>query len=129
MKASLPVRILVHAILNIALVWVLSAFLHEYVAITGGIGAYVTIGALLTLLNLFIRPILSLITTPLRLLATLLTFILVNAAFLGLIHTVTAIMDPAILTFRIEGGIGGWLVIAIVLGVVNWGMKHMMRKV
>lgn len=118
-----PLRILLKAILNIVLVYVLARFLPQYLEVTGGLYAFVIIGALLTLLNLFLRPILSILTFPFRLVATLFTAVLVNAFFLWIVYSIVTRMDPAFVTMLIQGGLTGWIILSIALGLGNWAMK------
>jgi putative membrane protein len=120
---SLPLRLLLRFAGNAALVWAMATYLDQYLFVTGGIGAYVIIGALLTLLNALVRPILSLITLPLRLLATLLAIILVNGVFLWITDYIVLLMDPNLVTMEILGGIGGWIVVSSALGIGNYLMK------
>ena len=126
-KLSVPVQILLRFLLTVALVWALSEYLSEYVFISGGFVAYITIGALLTLMNLLVRPLLKLITLPLRLVATILAIILVNGIFLWITYHIVLLMDPNIAMFEILGGIGGWIVVALILGIANWLMKLVLK--
>src|SRR3989338_6700450 len=122
-KLSLPVQVLLRFLLTVALVWALSEYLTEYVFISGGFVAYIVIGALLTLMNIIVRPLLKLITLPLKLVATILAIILVNGVFLWITYQLILLMDPNIAMFEILGGIGGWIVVALILGIANWLVK------
>ena len=102
-RLSLPVRTLIRFLLTIGLVWALATFLEDYVFISGGFIAYVIIGALLTLMNLLVRPVLNAVTLPLRLLATILALIIVNGLFLGITYWIAMRMDPSLVTFEILG--------------------------
>ncbi len=126
-RSSLPLKLVLKFALNIAIVWLLARFLDSYFFVSGGIPAYIIIGALITLMNIFVRPILLLITAPLRLIATIVAIILVNGGFLYITELVTARMDPEIIQFGIEGGIGGWIVVSIVFGFANWIIKEMFK--
>ena len=126
-KSSLPLKLALKFVLNIVIVWALSAYLDQYFYVSGGIPAYIIIGALITLMNIFVRPILVLITSPLRLLATIIAIILVNGGFLYITELVVARMDPNLAQFEVLGGIGGWIVVSIVFGFVNWIIKEMFK--
>ncbi|HLD71021.1 MAG TPA: phage holin family protein [Candidatus Peribacteraceae bacterium] len=126
-KLSLPVQVLLRFLLTALLVWALSEYLSEYVFISGGFVAYMTIGALLTLMNLLVRPLLKLITLPLKLVATILAIILVNGVFLWITYQIVLLMDPNIAMFEILGGVGGWIVVALILGIANWLMKLVLK--
>ncbi len=126
-NASLPVRILIKLALNVILVFVLANYLDNYFQMTGGIGAYVVIGSLLTLMNIIVRPILNILLLPLKLFATLLAIIIVHAVFVQLTVTIVHKMDPTIITLEIYGGLWGWIVVAVILGLGNWLMKVMLK--
>jgi len=115
--------ILLKFLLNVALVWLLTVKFSQYFVLTGDFGSIVVIGSLLTLMNLFVRPFLNAITLPLRLFATLLALVIVNGVFLYITMRITGMMDPEVLTLSINGGIVGWIAIALVLGTGNWVMK------
>jgi uncharacterized membrane protein YvlD (DUF360 family) len=119
-----PVSLAIKAALNCILVGVISKILPAYITIFGGLPAFVIIGCLLTLLNIFLRPALTIITFPLHLLFTLFTAIAVNWLFLWVVYRITLMMDPGIIAFTITGGITGWIIVSTILGIANWVMKH-----
>lgn len=121
---SPAVSLALKALGNSLLVYGMHVYLPQYVTVFGGLAACVVIGSLLTLLNLSLRPILSVITFPFRLLFTLFTAIAVNAFFLFVVHEIALLMDPNIVVFTVTGGIGGWLAVSAVLGIGNWILKH-----
>ena len=123
----MPLRIVAKFALNIGLVWVLAAYLGDYFQMTGGLGAAVVTGSLLTLMNIIVRPILHILTLPFRLFATLIALIIVQAAFVQLTIMIAERMDPAVVTLTIGGGLFGWIVVAITLGVGNWLMKVVLK--
>ncbi len=123
LKLSLPLRLALSALLNSLLIYGMNTYVPAYVIVFGGLGAYVIIGSLLTLLNFFVRPLLNLVSLPLKLLFTLAAIIIVNALFLWLTERITLTMDPAIIALTITGGLTGWLTVSSMLGVANWLMK------
>jgi putative membrane protein len=126
-SGHLWLRILLRFVLTILLVWAMAKYLDQYFFVTGGLKAWVVIAALITLMNLFVRPILNVVTLPLRFFATMLAVILVNAVFLWLTVGIVKQMDPTMVLLDIQGGIGGWLVVALVLGFANWLMKMIIK--
>lgn len=124
---SLPLRILLRLILTIILVWAMQKYLFDYFLVTGGLPAWIVIAALLTLMNLLVRPVLNVIALPLHFLAAILAFILVNGIFMGLTVWITAHMEPDLVTMQIKG-LQGWIVVPVVLGFGNWVMKHIPGK-
>lgn len=94
-----------------------------YFVVTGGFVAYTVFGALITLLNFFIRPILYVIALPFKLFATILALIIVNGLFVQLLYESGLYLDQSIVTLDIQGGLMGWGIVAIAFGLSNWFMK------
>jgi putative membrane protein len=126
-SGSLPLKVTIKAILNIALVWAMATYLDQYFQITGGWRAIIIVGALLTLLNLLVRPVLAILTLPLKLFAMILAVIVVNGVFIWLVQMVVAKMDPALVRLEIFGGVWGWIVVAAAIGFANWVMKEVFK--
>lgn len=120
----LPLRLLLQYALTILMLWALTRFLPEYLQIEGGLLALPTVAALLMLLNLFARPVLKILTLPLKLFMTIVAIILVNAAFLWILERIAEQFDPNTAIFLVQGGLGGWIVIALLLGIGNWILHH-----
>lgn len=118
--SSLPTRLILRTVFNMVVVWLMAEFLSEYFQLSGGIAAVIIVGALITLLNLLARPILSLITMPLKLFATILALMIVNGVFVQLVHVITSKMDPTLVRLEIFGGLLGWTIVAMVFGITNW---------
>jgi putative membrane protein len=124
---SLPLRIALRSILTVTLVWALATYLPQYISITGGLAAFVIIGALLTLMNLLVRPLLDLALIPLRLFASLLAFLIVNGVFVWLTVWMAARMQPDLVTLHIVGGILGWAIVILLIGIANWLLKMILK--
>ena len=123
---SLALKLVIKAVLNILLVYGMHRLIPQYVTVFGGLPAFVILGSLFTLLNLFLRPLLAVISFPFKLVAGLVTSILVNAFFLWVVHEIALRMDPNVVVFAITGGFVGWMAVSLVLGISNWVMKHVM---
>ena len=122
-----PLRLLLRFVLTILLVWALATYADQYFFVTGGWKAYVIIAALITLMNIVVRPILDLVVLPLKLLASILASIIVNGVFLWLTVWIVDHMEPSLVTLTILGGVGGWVVITITFGVAKWLMKAILK--
>lgn len=127
MQFSLPTRLTLHAILNILLVALLNRLLPDSFFVSGGAPAFVIVGALISLMNIVVRPVLNIIALPLKLFATIIAIILVNAIFLWMTLQLTMLMDPSLVTLDIGGGIGGWITASLALGFGNW-VLHLLVK-
>jgi uncharacterized membrane protein YvlD (DUF360 family) len=126
-KMSAPLRLVLRWVLTIALIYLLSTFLERTFFVDGGLPAYIIIGSLLTLMNVIVRPLLHVILLPLHLIFGVLAWIIANGLFIWLIQTIAAAMDPNIVQLRIDQGVGGWILIAIILGISNWVMKVILK--
>ena len=121
-------RIFLQFLLTIALLWAMNVYLSTYFAVTGGWTGLIIIAALLTLMNLFVRPVLNILTLPLKFFATLLAIILVNGVFLWITQWIVAKMDPALVGMEVRGGWLGWLLVAVILGIANALLKELLKK-
>lgn len=122
--SSPALSISIKAVLNILLIFGVNLWLPQYIAVFGGAPAYVIIGSLLTLGNLFLRPLLAIVTFPFHLLFTLATTIVVNGLFLWIVYRIVLLMDPGLVSLAVTGGLTGWIVVSCVVGAGNWVMKH-----
>jgi uncharacterized membrane protein YvlD (DUF360 family) len=119
-----PIRLVLRFALTVLLLWVLARLLPQYLTIGGSWAALPTVAALVLLLNMFARPVLKVLTLPLKLFMTLAAIVLVNGVFLWILTAIAARFDPTTATFAVEGGAGGWIVIALALGLGNWLIHH-----
>tara|TARA_Y100000310_G_scaffold257531_1_gene265621 strand:- start:566 stop:961 length:396 start_codon:yes stop_codon:yes gene_type:complete len=113
--------------LNVALVWAMATYVDTYFAVTGGMAAFVIIGALITLLNIFFRPILNVLLLPLRFFAGIIAVIIANGAFVYVVHLISLRMDATLVSLEVFGGYWGWIVVAVCFGLANWVMKEMFK--
>ena len=120
---SLPLRLLLHFALTALLLWVMLTYLEMYISITGGWWGIATVAALITLMDVVVRPVLVLLMSPLRLFATMLASIIVNGMFLWIAVRLVLLMNPDRITMAIHGGLIGWAIVVIVFGFANWLMK------
>jgi uncharacterized membrane protein YvlD (DUF360 family) len=115
-----PVRILVYFLATIGLVWFLATNLTQYILLEGGIRGYITVGALLTLMNLLVRPLIRIFFAPFHFIFGVIATIGMNWLFLYLTMRIAEHFDPTVVVFDIEGGFVGYLFIAVILGIANW---------
>ena len=120
-------RILAKLILNTILVWVLAMEFPQYFTVTGGLTALLAIGGVLTLLNALLRPLLQILTLPLKLFATLLAIIVVNGVFVKILQEIIQTLNSPLVSFEIHGGFLGFIVVASAIGLSNWLFKVILR--
>ena len=125
---SAPTRLLLRFVANTALIWALATYRPDYVLLQGGIFAELAVGALLTLMNTLIRPVLAILTFPLKLFGILLAYIALNAAFLWIMTQITLRFDTQIALLEIHGGFIAWSTVAISISLLNWVLKHLPKS-
>lgn len=121
---SLPNRLVLRFALTALLLLAMNRWMSATFFVGGGWSGIVAVAALVTLLNVLVRPMLDLVTLPLKILTGGIVVMAVNLAILLALETITRLYDPQIATLTIQGGIRGWLLAAIVLGAANWAMKE-----
>lgn len=124
---SAPVRLVMRFALTILLVYILNTFLDQYFLVEGGLIAILIIASLLTLMNVIIRPVINVIMLPFKLFMGIVALIIANGLFLWLTEKIAERMDPAIIVLHVDQNLGGWLLVALVLGLGNWLMKEVLR--
>lgn len=102
-----------------ALTLYLVTYLLESVSYTGGWKFFVLASLIIGLLNLFVKPLLKLVTFPFVILSMGFFLIIINALILrlatGIINTL-AISD---IQFLISGWLN-YLIAAVIFGLANW---------
>lgn len=126
-RLSLPIRIVLLWMLTVLLVYLMNTFLERTFFLYGGLYAYIVIGSLITLMNLIVRPVLAIVTYPFKLFAGIIVLIVVNGGILWLTERIAEKMNPELVSLQIDQGIGGWILVAFILGLANWFFKHILR--
>lgn len=126
-SGSFSAGLLVQFILNTALVWVLINFFGDFFVLSNNTKSIIVVGLIFTILNLVARPILNLLTLPLRLFATVIAVVIVNGVFVYLTHRIVDILQLPDVTLSIQGEAVGFLTVALILGVGNWVVKAVMK--
>ena len=117
--------LLIFLALNTASVYFVSRLLDNF-EITGGVMGYVLVGVIIGLLNLFVKPILNVLSLPFIFLTIGLFIIIINAAILWLAEFVVEFLGVGGITFTITG-IGTYVVAVISLGIVNYIFQKLIR--
>lgn len=118
--------LIIRPFLNIVLVAALAYLLPNHFVVGGGFIGILIIGILIGIFNILIKPILSIITLPIRLLSDILASIIVNSLFLWFVEGIVQGIDVQIVTLDIRGGFFGFLLVAAVFGLLNWIMKNLL---
>lgn len=118
--------LIIRPFLNILLVAALAYLLPNHFVVGGGFIGILIVGILIGIFNILIKPILSIITLPIRLLSDILASIIVNSLFLWFVEGIVQGIDVQIVTLDIRGGFFGFLLVAAVFGLLNWIMKNLL---
>lgn len=94
--------------------------------VTGGAWGYVLVGVVIGLLNLFVKPILKVLSLPFIFLTAGLFMILVNAVILWLAQKAVVFVGIEGMSLVIEG-VGTYVVAVIVLGIINYLFQKIFR--
>ncbi|MFC6387179.1 phage holin family protein [Sporolactobacillus kofuensis] len=113
-------KTLLSIIINMIILMTLAGYLHTMVQISG-IGAAFAASLILSLLNLFIRPVLILLSLPATVITLGFFIFVINALMLLL---TAAIMGPA---FQLDG-FGSALIVAIIMAICQMIIQNFIIK-
>ncbi|MBI2453221.1 phage holin family protein [Candidatus Peregrinibacteria bacterium] len=102
-------------------------YLMETVQYEGGWKAFLLGGIIVGMLNIFVKPLLKLITLPFLLLSVGLLLIPINAIILALTEKIISTLEIGNIMFQIEG-FTTYIIASIIFGAVNWFL-HILIKV
>ena len=126
-RLSAPMKLVIRLLLTILVVYLLSTFLERIFFVSGGLAAYIIIGSLITLMNLIVRPLIHLILLPFKLFMGIIVLIVTNGLFLWLTQRIATELDPKVVVLQVDQGIGGWILVAVILGIANWIFKEVLK--
>lgn len=86
----------------------------------GAIAIYLVVGALLALVNAYVRPVVTLLSLPLLILTLGLFYLVVNALMLGLTAWLTGWLDFGLIVDGFGPAVLGAIVVAVVSMVLSW---------
>lgn len=104
--------------LNTISVYLVSQLLDGFI-ITGGVWGFVLVGTIIGILNVFVKPILKVLSLPFIFLTVGFFLLIINALILWMAEGAVVFLNFEGITFIIEG-IGTYLVSVIILGFVNY---------
>lgn len=120
---SSVLRLTLNIIANSLLFYALDRYVPQYVSVFGGIVAFLTLGLMLTLLNVLLRPVLNIISFPARFLFGGIVIIALNVLFLRVLYELVLMLDPDIVALAITGDIIGWMITGTAVGLLNAALK------
>lgn len=111
--------------LNTASVYLVQLILDEFV-VTGGTMGFVLIGAIIGLLNVFLKPLLKILSLPFIFLTAGLFVLVLNAFILWIAQTFVNTISIAGISLAI-GGVGTYVAAVILLGLINYIFQKLLR--
>ncbi len=112
--------------LNIATLWLL-IYLMPSITYTGGVKFFIIAGIYLTILNLFLKPLLKILAFPFVILTAGLFMILINAFLLWLLTYFLEVSKFEGVALAIPTK-GSYLVAGLLFGLLNWVLNTIFRK-
>jgi putative membrane protein len=116
---------LVFIALNTASVYLVQQILDEFV-VTGGTMGYVFIGVIIGLLNVFIKPLLKILSLPFIFLTAGLFVLVLNALILWVAQTIVNTLSIASVSLMI-GGVGTYIAAVVLFGLLNYVFQKLLR--
>lgn len=111
--------------LNTLSVYLVHQLLDGFV-ITGGAWGFIVVGSIIGLLNLFLKPILRVLSLPFIFLTVGLFLVLINAVILWLAQQLVSFLELEGITFIVEGMVT-YVVAVLLLGVFNYLFQKLIR--
>ncbi len=99
----------------------------DEVTYTGGFKFFLMGGIFLGLMNFFVKPIIKIFSLPFVILTGGLFLIVINAAILWVMSYFFTIAEFRDVTLTFPN-LGSYVIGAVVLGLINWGMHLVIKK-
>lgn len=116
-------KFLAAVVVNAILAYAVGRFLPKLLVISPGLYPHAVVGVVLAVTNLLVVPILHIIALPIRLFATAVAFFAVNILGLYVSLEIVKMLSLEGVTLAIEGGVVSWLLLSLVFGLVNGGLR------
>ncbi len=118
-------KILISIALNSLVLKVTTMVIPEIISVSGGTATYIYFGLVFGIANTILKPILSIITLPLRFLTLGMSVILVNSVILYFTDIGLEIIFKNQYDLIIQGT-SDFLIAGLVIGTINW-MKNLIK--
>ena len=121
---GIVIRWLINAIALWITVQIAALLPGKYLTATDNVATFLVVGAIFGLVNALVRPVVVLLTCPLRILTLGLFTLVINAAMLWLTGWLASYLDVGFVVHGIPGAFLG----AIILGVVSAILTLVVRE-
>ena len=116
---NIPKSIILSYVSNLVALWAASRWVSGF-AVSNDLRSYLWVAAILTLLNIFIRPILKLVLTPIIILTLGLGIIIVNMIIVFILSNISS--DVTL------GGIEALFFTSLIISFVNFSIHFFLKK-
>src|SRR3989344_3045778 len=126
-RANAGMKLAFRVFINVAIVLFLQNYFGTFFMLAGGYQSIAITALTFTFLNMLIVPVLHVLSLPIKMIAWIIAFILVNAAAVWLaVWFITALSISGV-SLSIGGGILGWIFVSAIFGVGNWMVKAVVK--
>ncbi len=120
--------LLVMVIVNSLALYGVTYFLPSKIIVEGGISAFILIGFILGVLNVFIKPILKIISLPFMIVTLGLFVVLLNGLILYFAENMVNFINGSTIKIMIEGGPLTYVWVALIFGFFNYLINIVLSK-
>jgi putative membrane protein len=117
----------IRLVLNAGSLYMLTYLMPKDITYTGGIAFFVVAGLFMTIINIFIKPILKILALPFIILTAGLFMIFINAFLLWILSYSLDIIKFQNVSLVIQSK-GSYLVAGLLFGLLNWVLNSIFRK-
>ncbi|MBU0668001.1 phage holin family protein [Patescibacteria group bacterium] len=112
-------KIIYGIVLNSLALYLVTKFLPEQLAFTGGVKFYLLGGLIIGVLNTFVKPLMKILSFPFVIMTAGLFILVINAIIFWLTVKLVNVISIADITVTVSSA-WTYLIGAIVFGLVNW---------
>ena len=116
-------RIFLGVILNALALYGVIYIMPSQLSYSGGVAFFALGGLVMGILNAFVKPILKIITLPLRILTLGLSFILLNGLIFWIFEQVIDTLVIKGITLDVKS-LTGYIFAGVIFGLINW-IEHL----
>ncbi|MCC5947461.1 MAG: phage holin family protein [Nitriliruptoraceae bacterium] len=118
--------IVIRVLINAAALWVAVTLLDgfDFEFGDGSIPAFLVIALILGVVNVIVRPILTVLSLPAIVLTLGLFLLVVNAIVLALVVAISGALDLGL----VSDGFGWTFLAAIIMSLVSWGLETLLGR-
>lgn len=126
-RANVAMKFAFRVFINVGIVILLKSYFSSFFVLGGGYQGIAIVGLTFTVLNMIVVPILNVLSLPIKFIAWIIAFALVNAVAIWLTVWFVESVEIMGVSLAIEGGIVGWIIVSVVLGMGNWVVKAVVK--